>query len=102
MSGLDGLARELEQRALRVESIGDELVHAASIAIWTSVAADAFRAQVARRRRDCGHVGDSLRSAASAVRHFASDVEAEKARLLRLEQAAVHGAEHVASFLGRL
>lgn len=102
MSGLDGLARELEQHALRVESIGDGLVHSASVAIWTSVAADAFRSQVARRRRDCGDVADSLRSAASAVRHFAHDVEVEKARLMRLEQAAVHGVEHVVSFLGRL
>ena len=102
MSGLQGLAGELEQRARRLEAIGDELVHAAAIAIWTSVAADAFRAQVARRRRDCSDVAGMLRSASSAVRHFARDVEAEKARLRRLEQTVSHGVGNVVSALGRL
>jgi len=102
VSGLEGLVSELEQRARRVEAIGDELVHAAAIAIWTSVAADAFRAQVARRRRDCGDVAGMLRSASAAVRHFAHDAEAEKARLRRLEQTVVHGVGSVVSALGRL
>lgn len=102
MPDLDGLARELEQRAARVERIGDELVHAAAVALWSSVAADAFRAQVARRRRDCGQVADTLRSAASAVRHFSQDAEAEKARLFRIEQHAISGAVELASLVGRL
>lgn len=102
MSGLDALAGELEQRARHVEAIGDELVHAAAVAIWTSVAADAFRAHIARRRRDCADVAGMLRSASSAVRHFAHDVEAEKARLHRLEQAVAHGVGFAVSALGRL
>lgn len=100
MSDLDGLARELELRAGRVEAIGDRLVHAAAIAIWTSIAADAFRAQVSRRRRDCADVAESLRCAAATVRHFARDVDAEKARLRRLEEAALHGVERLASRIG--
>jgi uncharacterized protein YukE len=102
VSSLDGLAGELEQRARRVEAIGDELVHAAAIAIWTSVAADAFRSQVARRRRDCSEVSRMLRSASSAVRRFSRDVELEKARLRRLEHAVAHGVGDVLSFVGRM
>jgi len=93
LSDLEALARELDQRAARVESIADQLTHAAAVAIWTSVAADAFRAHVSRRRRDCADVAGMLRSAAASVRRFAGEVEAEKARLWRLEQAAVHGIE---------
>lgn len=102
MSSLDALADELQQRARRMEAVGDELVRAAAVAIWTSVAADAFRAHVARRRRDCSHVAQTLRSASSAVRHFSHDVELEKARLRHLEQAVAHGVGSAVSFLGRL
>lgn len=102
MSSLDALAEELRQRARRVEAIGDELVHAAAVALWTSVAADAFRAHVARRRRDCSQVAGMLRSASSAVSHFSHDVEMEKARLRHLEQAVVHGVGSAVSFLGRI
>ena len=102
MSSLDALAGDLEQHARRVEATGEQLMHAAAIAIWTSVAADAFRAQVARRRRDCSAAAEMLRSAASAVRHFAHDVEAEKARLRHIEQVVAHGAGDVMSVLGRL
>ncbi len=102
MSSLDALADELRQHARRAEAIGDELVHAAAVATWTSVAADAFRAHVARRRRDCSQVAGMLRSASSAVSHFAHDVEMEKARLRRLEQTVVHGVGHAISFVGRL
>lgn len=96
MSDLEGLARELELRARQTQLIGDQLVRAAAIAIWTSVAADAFRAQVSRRRRDIAEVAGMLRSAASSTRQFARDAEAEKARLRRLEETALHGAEHPA------
>jgi hypothetical protein len=103
---LDGLVRELENRADRVESIGDQLVRAAANAIWTSVAADAFRAQVSRRRRDCFEIAVMLRAAASSARHFAADVEAEKSRLRRLEHEAIRnaerGARRVASWVGGL
>ena len=102
MTSLDALAGDLEQHARRVEAIGDQLTHAAAIAIWTSVAADAFRAQVARRRRDCSAVAETLRSAASTVRHFAHDVEAEKARLRHVEQLVAHGVGSAVSALGRL
>ena len=102
MSDLGGLAAELEQRATSVELIGDQLVHVAAIAIWSSVAADAFRAQVDRRRSECGDVASMLRSAASAVRHFAAEVEAEKERLRRIEEAALHGVEKFVSLAGRL
>jgi len=102
VSGLDALADELRQHARRMESIGDELVHAAAVAIWTSVAADAFRSHVARRRRDCSEVAGMLRSASSAVRHFSHDVELEKTRLRHLEQAVVRGVGSVLSVMGRL
>jgi len=99
LSDLDGIATELDQRASNVELIGDQLVHAAAVAIWSSVAAEAFRAQVGRRRRDCGDVASMLRSAAAAVRHFTAGAEAEKARLRRLEERALHGVEHGAERL---
>ena len=102
MSSLDALADELQQRARRMETIGDELVRAAAAAIWTSVAADAFRAHVSRRRRDCAAVAGMLRSASSAVRHFSHDVELEKARLRRVEQTVVRGVGAAVSFVGRL
>jgi hypothetical protein len=92
MADLDALARELEQRANAVRLIGDRLAHEAAVALWTSVAADAFRASVARRRTDCGDVAEMLHAAAGSVRRFGLDAQAERARLARLERAAVHGA----------
>lgn len=97
MSDLDGLAVELDQRASQVALIGDQLVHAASMALWSSVAADAFRASVDRRHRECEDVASLLQNAARAVRHYAADAEAEKQRLRRLEEAAVHGVGRVVS-----
>jgi anti-sigma-K factor RskA len=102
VSSLDALADELRRRARQVEAIGDELVHAAAVAIWTSVAADAFRAHLSRRRRDCSHVAGLLRSASSAVNHFSHDAELEKARLRHLEQTVAHDVGSAISFLGRL
>jgi hypothetical protein len=88
--GLDSIAAELDQRALRIEATGARLVHEAATAIWTSIAADAFRAQVGRRRDECGSAARSLRVAAADVRSFAAQVEEEKARLRRLALAAEH------------
>lgn len=96
MADLDTLARELHQRADAVQLIGDRLVHEAAVALWTSIAADAFRASVARRHRDCGEVADLLRAAAGSVLRFGRDAQAERARLARLEQAALHGVEAAA------
>jgi hypothetical protein len=90
VSDLDVIARELDQRATQVESAGAQLVRAAAEAIWTSIAADAFRAQVDRRDRECAQVAYSLRAAAHDVRRFAGDVAAERARLRRLELEAEH------------
>jgi hypothetical protein len=84
MESLDDVAAELGCRAAQVEAAGDQLVRAASLAIWTSLGADAFRAQVDHRRRRCTDVGHALRSAASAVRACADEVAAERARLAQL------------------
>lgn len=94
MADLDAIAYELERRAAAVQLIGDRLVHEAAAALWTSVAADAFRATVASRHRDCGEVAELLRAAAERVRHFGLDAQAEQARLARLERAALQGAMH--------
>jgi hypothetical protein len=94
MADLDALARELEQRAHAVQLIGDRLLHEAAVALWTSVAADAFRASVARRRADCGEVADLLQAAAGNVRRFGLDAQAERARLAQWERGAVRGALH--------
>ena len=112
MSDIEAIAHELAQRATQVEIAGDQLVQAAAEAIWTSIAADAFRAQVAGRRRECDHVADVLRAAARDVLRFADGVGAEKARLRRLELAAEHaahaaqmagaGVARAAGFIGRL
>ena len=115
VSDIEAIAHELSQRATQVEMAGGQLVQAAAEAIWTSIAADAFRAQVDRRRRECEHVADVLRAAARDVFRFADDVATEKARLRRLELAAEHAARlaqtaeigvaraaHVAKFVGRL
>jgi hypothetical protein len=91
VSDLEVIARELDQRATQVESAGAQLVRAAAEAIWTSIAADAFRAQVDGRHRECAHVAGCLRAAAHDVRRFSDDVTAERARLRRLEL----GVEHV-------
>ncbi|HEY0868832.1 MAG TPA: hypothetical protein VGD55_00395 [Acidothermaceae bacterium] len=92
MADIDGIAQELGQRAVQVEMAGAQLVQAAAAAVWTSIAADAFRAQVDHRRRECERVAAVLRGAAHDVLHFSSDVTAEKARLRRLELAAEHAA----------
>ena len=90
VSNIDELALELDQRAAQVEMAGAQLVRAAAEAIWTSIAADAFRARVDRRRQQFGDVADLLRSAAQTVFRYSDEVDAEKARLRRLELAAEH------------
>jgi hypothetical protein len=81
MNTLDDIAAELAQRARQVEVAGDQLVRAAACALWTSAGADAFRAQVGRRREQCSEVAESLRSAAGSVRIYADTVAAEHALL---------------------
>jgi hypothetical protein len=109
VSDIEAIAYELSQRATQVEIAGGQLVRAAAEAIWTSTAADAFRAQVERRRRECEHVADMLRAAARDVIRFSDEVGAEKARLRRIELAAEHaahaagaGVARAAGFVGRL
>lgn len=102
MSSLEGIARELSQRADRVEAIGDHLTREAANALWTSIAADAFRGQVARRRRECADVAGMLRSAATNVLRFSREAQAERARLLRLAETALHDVETAAAWVGGL
>jgi len=105
VADIEAIAFELQQRAVQVERAGAQLVQAAAEAVWTSIAADAFRAQVDHRRRECEHAADVLRGAARDVVRFSSDVTAEKARLRRIELAAEHAAvvaATVATGAGRL
>jgi hypothetical protein len=90
VSNIDELGLELDQRAVQVEMAGAQLVRAAAEAIWTSIAADAFRARIDHRRRQFGAVADLLRGAAQTVFRYSDEVAAEKARLRRLELAAEH------------
>jgi len=90
VSDLDDIARELDRRALQVEAAGAQLVTAAANALWTSIAADAFRARVDHRNHECARLADVLRTGGQTVRSFADAVAAEKARLRRLELAAEH------------
>ena len=90
VSNIDEIGAELSQRATQVELAGAQLVQAAAEAIWTSIAADAFRARVDRRRQQFGAVADLLRGAAQTVVRYSDEVAAEKARLRRLELAAEH------------
>jgi hypothetical protein len=87
---MDEIGFELDQRAAQIEMAGAQLVRAAAEAIWTSIAADAFRARVDRRRRQFADVADLLRGAAQSVFRYSDEVVAEKARLRRLELAAEH------------
>ena len=100
MSDLDDIARELDQRALQVEAAGGHLVTAAANALWTSIAADAFRARVDHRTRECARLADVLRTAGRTVRSFSDAVVAERARLRRLELAAEHVVAVVAVVTG--
>jgi chromosome segregation ATPase len=88
VSDLDAIAQELDQRALQVASASAQLVRAAAEALWTSTAADAFRARVGRRDAECLRLAAELRGAARTVSHYSDDVSAEKARLRRLELEA--------------
>jgi uncharacterized protein YukE len=102
VSDIEAIAGELNQRATHVEMAGSALVQAAAEAVWTSLAADAFRAQVDHRRRECEHAADVLRHAARDVLRFSGDVAAEKARLRRLELAAEHAVAVAAVDAGRV
>src|ERR1700722_2924376 len=97
VSNIDEIALELDQRAVQVGMAGAQLVQAAAEAIWTSIAADAFRARVDHRRQQFGDVADLLRGAAQAVFRYSDGVDAEKARLRRLELAAEHAVARGAS-----
>ncbi len=112
---LDELAVRLDRRAEEVLGLGDELVRKAAEALWTSVAADAFREQVVRRRDYCATVSDQLHHAAHEMRSHAQTVRHEVAVLLAIEKsvhdflsgagaavahvggAAVSGVAHVAA-----
>jgi hypothetical protein len=97
VSNIEEIGLELDQRAVQVELAGAQLVRAAAEAIWTSIAADAFRARVDRRRRQFGDVADLLRGAAQTVFRYSDEVAAERARLRRLELAAEHAITHGAA-----
>jgi hypothetical protein len=90
LSNIEEIGLELNQRAVQVEMAGAQLVRAAAEAIWTSIAADAFRTRVDHRRHQFGAVADLLRGAAQSVFRYSDDVEAEQARLRKLEVAAEH------------
>jgi hypothetical protein len=100
VSNIEEIGLELNQRAVQVEMAGAQLVRAAAEAIWTSIAADAFRARVDHRRQQFGAVADLLRGAAQTVFRYSDDVEAEKARLRRLERAAEHAVIRGAADVG--
>ncbi len=102
MSNIEEIGLELSQRAVQVEMAGAQLVRAAADAVWTSIAADAFRTRVDRRRRQCGDVADLLRVAAQTVFRYAEEVAAEKARLRRLELAAEHAVTRGAADVRKL
>jgi hypothetical protein len=106
MSDIDAIADELDRRARQVESVGAHLVRAAAEAIWTSIAADAFRARVDKRHNECLAVADLLRVAARRTRSFSDDVAAERARLRRIALAAEHvvvaGVREASGVLGGL
>ncbi|MBX6372017.1 MAG: hypothetical protein IRZ02_07160 [Acidothermus sp.] len=86
MDALDDLADELVRRARHIELLGDRLLTAAADALWTSVAADAFRDQVYRRRREFDSAAHEVRAAAAVVRHFAADVRSRKRVLASIEE----------------
>jgi len=88
MSDIDAVADELDRRAQQVESVGAQLVRAAAEAIWTSIAADAFRARVDKRHNECLAAADLLRVAARRTRTFSDDVAVEQARLRQIAVAA--------------
>jgi len=87
LSNIEEIGFELNQRAAQIEMAGAQLVRAAAEAIWTSIAADAFRARVDHRRQQFGDIADLLRGAAQSVFRYSDEVVAEKARLRRLELA---------------
>ena len=97
MDRLHVLADELTARARRVEALGDELVTHAAQALWTSVAADAFREQVQRRRLDIRHIAGRLDDAAAQLRQLAQ-LAAERRHLL-VNLAGAPGADVVHRFI---
>jgi sugar (pentulose or hexulose) kinase len=90
MSDIDSVADELDLRARQVESVGAHLVRAAAEALWTSIAADAFRARVEKRHGECVTTAAMLRAAARAALSLSDDVAAEQARLRRIALTAEH------------
>jgi hypothetical protein len=88
MESLDDVSAELRRRAAQIEAAGEQLAAAAALAIWTSIGADAFRAQVADRRHNCVDLGASLRAAASVVGSYSDAVTEERRRLARLANIA--------------
>ena len=102
MPELDEIADELDRRARLVARTGDRLVHEAAAALWTSAAADAFRALVDRRRDGYSTAADGLARAALEARHFAVAVAAEKARLRALAAMPDHAVSALARLAGRL
>jgi hypothetical protein len=83
---LDALAHRLDQRAEQVVRLGDEMVHRAQCALWTSIAAEAYRGRMNGRRREFDHLAEDVRAAARQVRRHAQGVRDEMATLLAIER----------------
>lgn len=97
---LAGVADELERRARRVAEIGECLAAEASLAIWTSVAADAFRGVVERRRAWCLGVSHRLRECAVEARRVGDAAAFERARLRRLAELPERAAQSLGHLVG--
>lgn len=103
---IERLAGEVARRAAVVDAAGAELISRFARALWTETAADAFRADIARRRDDCAHAAGELRQLAGALRVLAADLRADLAAIRQAEQAVLgvlaRGGEQVERVAGAL
>jgi ABC-type transporter Mla subunit MlaD len=83
---LDRLANRLRSQADAVRYHAEDQVRRAAAANWVSTAAQAFRDELARKRRDADRAAESLEQAATALQTHAQEVRQLVARIARIEQ----------------
>lgn len=83
---LDRLAHKLRGRADAVRYETEDQVLRASAAQWVSTAAEAYRRQLASRRKDAARAAEELEQAAAALQAHAQEVRDLVARIARIEQ----------------
>lgn len=99
---LEALADEMADVAARARTVGEELLRAGQETAWASVAADAFRADLARTAADTDRTASLVHALEADLRAQAQDVRETFARIDAAREWVADHVESARSMLGRV